>query len=190
MSLVYCVCLCVGMRGDLFVHLITGNKTRAESVVSEVNTYQQRLSAPKHETHWGEVVIVFLEGKWHRVIILNPPTESFFHPGGNEGQATTRKCFQLWLIPVLRAGETAVGTAVGRSLIWSFNGKLINEDTPHKWYLFALMVMIFLCACFSPFTYFQNNNYKNSTRARSHKLLSEINLRRKLILCSTVLTMT
>lgn len=103
MSLVYCVCLCVGgVGGDLFVHLITGNKTRAESVVSVVNTSQERLGAPRRETHWGEVVIVFLEGKWHHVIILNPPTESFFHPGGNEGQATTRKCFQMWLTPVLR----------------------------------------------------------------------------------------
>lgn len=86
-------CVCGEVGGDLFVYLITGNKTRAESVVSVVNTYQERLGAPRRETRWGEVVIVFLEGKWHHVIILNPPTESFFHPGGGRGASNNKKVF-------------------------------------------------------------------------------------------------
>lgn len=100
--------VCVGVGVGLFVYLITGNKTRAESVVSVVNTYQERLGAPRRETHWGEVVIVFLEGKWHHVIILNPPTESFFSTqGGTRGKQQQESVSNCGL-HLSWGGETAV----------------------------------------------------------------------------------
>lgn len=86
-----CVYVCVCLRGgSLFVNLNTGNKSN-ESVVSIVNMHQEGFCALEHETHWGEVVIVFF-GK--RMASCHHPKANIlgffclflFHPRGKRGK--------------------------------------------------------------------------------------------------------
>lgn len=102
-----CVCLCVclcGVSGE--VTLSTGNESTAESVVWIVNMHQEWLCTRAWNTLGRSCYCVF----WKETASCHHPKPTsrvlfLFHPRGNEGDATTRKCFHLtW------GSETAVQT--------------------------------------------------------------------------------